>query len=134
MFCSKFSFTIFLLMFFLLFFKVFTNILKIYKLPNIYNKTGITKPCTHVKPAPSTSTQLHPALFTSTKPISTSTQLHPPPLSSFQLPPSSLQHPKHYRTKILQAIGQFHQIWADKFEVVHFEWKLAHIVSWRCSF
>ena len=25
-----------------------------------------------------------------------STQLHPPPLSSFQLPPSSLQHPQQY--------------------------------------
>ena len=26
----------------------------------------------------------------------TSTQLHPPPPSSFQLPPSSLQHPQQY--------------------------------------
>ena len=40
---------------------------------------GITKPCTHLHQAPSTSTQL----------ISTSTQLHPPP-------PSSLQHPQQY--------------------------------------
>ena len=40
---------------------------------------GITKPSTH----------LHPA-------ISTSTQLHPPPLSSFQPPPSSLQYPQQY--------------------------------------
>ena len=40
---------------------------------------GITKPCTHLHPAPSTSTQL----------ISTSTQLHPPP-------PSSLQQPQQY--------------------------------------
>ena len=47
---------------------------------------GITKLCTHLHPAPSTSTQL----------ISTSTQLHPPPLSSFQPPPSSLQHPPQY--------------------------------------
>ena len=53
----------------------------------------ITKPCTHLHPAPSTSTQL----------ISTSTQLHPPPPSSFQPPPSSfqpppssLQHPQQY--------------------------------------
>ena len=38
MFCSKFSFTIFLLMFFPLFSKVFTNILKIYELPKIYNR------------------------------------------------------------------------------------------------
>ena len=27
---------------------------------------------------------------------STSTQLHPPPLSSFESPPSSLQHPQQY--------------------------------------
>ena len=54
---------------------------------------GITKPCTQLHPAPSTSTQL----------ISTSTQLHPPPPSSFQPPPSSfqpppssLQHPQQY--------------------------------------
>ena len=47
---------------------------------------GIAKPCTHLHPAPSTSTQL----------ISTSTQLHPPPHSLFQPPPSSLQHPQQY--------------------------------------
>ena len=40
---------------------------------------SITKPCTHLHPAPSTSTQLHP-----------------PPPSSFQPPPSSLQHPRQY--------------------------------------
>ena len=40
---------------------------------------GITKPSTHLHPAPSTSTQL----------ISTFTQLHLPP-------PSSLQHPQQY--------------------------------------
>ena len=40
---------------------------------------GITKPCTHLYPAPSTSTHL----------ISTSTQLYPPPTSS-------LQHPQQY--------------------------------------
>ena len=38
MLCFKFSFTIFLLMFFPLFSKVFTNILKIHELPKIYNK------------------------------------------------------------------------------------------------
>ena len=38
MFCSKFSFTIILLMFFLLFSEVFTNILNIYELPNTYHK------------------------------------------------------------------------------------------------
>ena len=47
MFCSKFSFTIFLLMFFPLCSKVFTNILKIYELPKINNT--IPKYCqTHV--------------------------------------------------------------------------------------
>ena len=46
----------------------------------------ITKPCSHLHPAPSTSTQL----------ISTSTHLHPPSPSSFQSPPSSLQHPQQY--------------------------------------
>ena len=58
--------------------------------------SGITKPCTHLHPAPSTSIQLHPASFTSTQLISTSNQLHPPPPSSFQSPPSSLQHPQQY--------------------------------------
>ena len=52
----------------------------------LYWNLGITKPCTHLHPAPSTSTQL----------ISTSTQFHPPPPSSFQPPPSSLQHPQQY--------------------------------------
>ena len=40
---------------------------------------GITKLCTHLHPAPSTSTQLHPPLP-----------------GSFQPPPSSLQHPQQY--------------------------------------
>ena len=51
-----------------------------------WRNLGITKPCTQLHPAPSTSTQL----------ISTSTQLHPPPPSSFQSPPSSLQQPQQY--------------------------------------
>ena len=38
MFCSKFSFTMFLLIFFLLLSNVFTDILKIDELPKIYNK------------------------------------------------------------------------------------------------
>ena len=47
LFCSKFRFTIFSLMFFPLFSKVFTNILKIYELPKINNT--IPKYCqTHV--------------------------------------------------------------------------------------
>ena len=64
---------------------------------------GITKPCTQLHPAPSSSIHLHPVHFnlhtvppTSTQFISTSTQFHPPPSSSFQPPPSSLQHPQQY--------------------------------------
>ena len=45
MFCSPFSFTIFLLMFFPLFSKVFTTILKIYKLPKIDNTIPIPVVC-----------------------------------------------------------------------------------------
>ena len=52
----------------------------------VYFKMGITKPCTHLHPVPSTIPQL----------ISTSTQLHPPPPSSFQPPTSSMQHPQQY--------------------------------------
>ena len=47
-------------------------------------------------PPPPSSIYLHPAPSTSTKFISTSTQLHPPLPSSFQRPPSSLQHPQQY--------------------------------------
>ena len=53
---------------------------------NLLIDKGITKPCTHLHPVPSTSTQL----------ISTSTQLHPPPPSSFQPSPSSLLQPQQY--------------------------------------
>ena len=45
-----------------------------------------TKPCTHLHPAPSTYTQLHPP---------TPSSFQPPP-SLFQPPPSSLQHPQQY--------------------------------------
>ena len=81
----------------------------------------------------------------------TSTELHPTPPSSIQLhpaPPSSIHlHPAHFNlhlalcntlnniwTKILRVIGQFPQIWAKKFKVVHFDWKLAHMAFWRCWF
>ena len=57
---------------------------------------GITKPCTHLHPAPSTSTELHLAPSNSTQFILISTQLHPRPPRSFQPPPSSLQHPQQY--------------------------------------
>ena len=138
---------------------------------------GITKPCTHLHPAPSTSTQLHSAPSTSTQLILTSTQLHPPPPSSFQPPPSSLQHPQQYLDQnitrnwaiplnlsrkiksspfwlkigthgILEVLilnpdytfeiptpnSIFGQIWAQKFKVLRFVWKLVHIVSQRCWF
>ena len=57
---------------------------------------GITKPCTHLKPAPSTSNHLHLAPSTTTQLISKSTQLHPPSPSSFQPEASSLEHPQQY--------------------------------------
>ena len=57
---------------------------------------GITKPCTHLHPPPSTSTQFHPSPPTSFQPPPSSTQLHPAPPSSFQPPPSSLQHHQQY--------------------------------------
>ena len=57
---------------------------------------GITKPCTQLHPAPSTSTHIHPAPSISIQLILTSTQLHPAPPSSFQSLPSSLQHPQQY--------------------------------------
>ena len=56
----------------------------------------ITKSCTHLHPAPSTSTQLHLPSSASTQLISTSTHLHLPLPSLFQFPPSSLQHPQQY--------------------------------------
>ena len=57
---------------------------------------GSTKPCTHLHPAPSSSIQLHPAPSTFIQLISTSTQFQPPPPTSFQSPPSSLQHPQQW--------------------------------------
>ena len=51
---------------------------------------GIVKPCTHLNPSPSTSTQLHPAHFS----------LHP-----------ALCNPlNNIWTKVLHVIGQFPQI------------------------
>ena len=47
-------------------------------------------------PPPPSSTQLRPAPSISIKLISTSIQFHLPPSSSFQPPPSSLQHPQQY--------------------------------------
>ena len=123
-----------------------------------YLDKGITKPCTHLHPAPSTSTQLHRL-----------------PSSSFQPPTSSLLHPQQYLKQniarnwaISPNLGQktkscpfwlkigtygilevlipnldpkiptpkpiFGEIWAQKFEVVHFVWKLVHELSQGCWF
>ena len=51
----------------------------------LWTVRGIAKRCTHLHPAPSTSTQLHPA-----------------PPSSSQLPPSSLQHPQRYKNQNIE--------------------------------
>ena len=48
---------------------------------------------------PPSSTQLHPAPFTFTQPISVSTQLHSPQSSSFQSPLSSLQYSQRYQNQ-----------------------------------
>ena len=80
-----------------------SGVLKASDLHPVSFSMGITKPCTHPHPAPSTSTQL----------ISTFTQLHSPPPSSFQPPLSSLQHPQQYLNQnitrnwaISQNLGQ----------------------------
>ena len=36
--------------------------------------------------------------------------------------------------KISNANFLFGQIWAKKVKVVHFNWKLTHMVSWKCRF
>ena len=73
--------------------------------------------------------------------LPTFTYLHPPPPSSIHLHPAYLSlHPALWntlnviRTKILHVIGKFLQIQAEKFKVVCFDWKLTHMVSWRCRF
>ena len=77
-----------------------------------------------------------------------STQLHPHLSSLFQSPPSFIYfQPAHFslhlalcntlnniRIKISYVIGQFPQIQVEKFKVVHFDWKLAHMVCWRYWF
>ena len=98
--------------------------------------TGITKLRTQTQlhpPLPS-SIHLHPAPSTSTQLISTSTQLHPPPPSSFQPPPSSLQHPQQYLNQNIARNWAISPNLGQKFKVVHFDWKLAHMVYWRCWF
>ena len=71
---------------------------------------GITKPCTYLHPASSTSTQL----------ISTSTQLHLPPLSSFKPPPSPLQHPQRYKNQNIASNWAISPNLRRKFKVLRF--------------
>ena len=116
-----------------------------------YLDKGITKPCTHLHPAPSTSTQL----------ISTSTQLSATPSTilnqniarNWAISPNLGQKTKscpfwlkigtygilevlipNLDPKIPTPKPIFGQIWAQKFEVVHFVWKLVHELSQGCWF
>ena len=82
---------------------------------------GITKPCTH-------STQLH-------LPPPTSTQLHPPPASSYQSQTSSLQNHKRYcNQNIALNLAISPNLGQKKFQSCPFDWKLAHMVFWKCRF
>ena len=63
----------------------------------------ITKPCTHLHPAPSTSTQL----------------IKPPP-NSIHLYPALGSTLNVIRIKILHVIWQFPQILAERFKVLPF--------------
>ena len=67
--------------------------------------------------------------------------MHPPPPSSIHLYPAYFSFLlalcntlNNIWTKILLVIGQFPQIKDKKSKVVHFDWKLAHVVYWRCLF
>ena len=74
---------------------------------------GITKPCTH----------LHQAHF----------NLHPAPSSSFKRPPSSLQQSQHYKNQNIACNWAICPNVGQKFKVVLFAFKLAHMVYWRCK-
>ena len=67
---------------------------------------------------PPNSTQLHP-------PASTCTHLHP---AHFSFHPALCNTLNVIKTKISLVNGQFSQIKVKKLEVVHFKWKLAHMV------
>ena len=79
---------------------------------------------TRLHPPPPSSIHLHPA----------HSSLHPAPPSSIRLHPALFNTLNNIWTKILLIIGQFPQICAKKRKVVHFDWKLAHMVYWRCWF
>ena len=78
---------------------------------------GITKPCTHLHPAPSTSNQFFLAHFSH----------HPAPCNTLNIIRTKLSH-------VTGQFGQFFQVSAEKFKVTYFDWKLAHMISWRCWF
>ena len=92
----------------------------------LYSLKGITKPCTHLHSAPSTSTQV----------ISTSTQLHPPPPSSFQSPPISMQHPQQYLNQNIACHWAiFPNLGGQKIKSCPFWLKIGthgNMVYWRC--
>ena len=71
----------------------------------------------------------------------TSTQLRPPlpsafqtPPSSFRPPPSSLQHPQQYLNQNIARNWAISPNLGQKIKIVYFDWKLAHMVFWRCWF
>ena len=68
-------------------------------------------------PFPPSSIHLHPAHF----------NLHP-------APPSSLQHPQQYLNQNIAHNLAISPNLGKKLKVVHIDWKLAHMVYWRCWF
>ena len=68
-----------------------------------------------VHPPPPSSIHLHPAAISSIYLHPAHFNLHPALTSSFQPPPSSLQHPQRYLCKSI-----FGQIWAEKVKGVCF--------------
>ena len=61
-----------------------------------------------------------------------STQLHPPPPSSFQPPPSFLQHPQQYLNQNIARYWAISPNLGRKIKNVCFNWKMVHLVYWRC--
>ena len=74
---------------------------------------------------------MHPSSPSSFQPLPSFINLHP---AHFSLHPALCNTLNNIWTKILYIIGQFPQIQAKKLKVIHFDWKLAHMVYWRCSF
>ena len=102
--------------------KVKTNWQKLF-VWKLFSSMGITKPCTLLNPAASTSTHLHPAPSISTHlhpAPSTSTQLYSRPSSSFKPPPSSLQHLQRYNNQNIPRNWAISPNLGRKFKVVRF--------------